>query len=294
MGHRDVKRVPLDFDWPPKKVWEGFLTPAKLHEVDCPDCKGGYSARAQVLHDQWYGYAPFDPRSAGSLTLSHDTPAVRAFAERNVSRAPGFYGTGEAEIVREARRLATLFNGQWCHHLSQDDVDALVAAGRLTDLTHTWRQGEGWQPKDPPVAPTAAEVNEWSIRGGFGHDSINAWVVLKARCEREGVSESCATCDGHGSLEAYPGQRAEAETWEPVQPPKGDGWQLWETVSEGSPVSPVFPTAEALADWCADNATTFADMKASRETWLKMFLSDTTSVGTLLVMEVTAARSEGG
>jgi hypothetical protein len=34
-------------------------------------------------------------------------------------------------------------------------------------------------------------------------------------------------------------------------PPEGDGWQAWETVSEGSPCSPVFATAEELIEWAA-------------------------------------------
>ena len=37
-------------------------------------------------------------------------------------------------------------------------------------------------------------------------------------------------------------------SWE-IKPPAGDGWQLWETVSEGSPISPVFTTPEELARW---------------------------------------------
>jgi hypothetical protein len=32
------------------------------------------------------------------------------------------------------------------------------------------------------------------------------------------------------------------------EPPGGEGWQVWETVSEGSPITPVFPTPEALVD----------------------------------------------
>lgn len=31
--------------------------------------------------------------------------------------------------------------------------------------------------------------------------------------------------------------------------PKGEGWQAWETVSEGSPISPVYATATELVDW---------------------------------------------
>jgi hypothetical protein len=52
MGHRDVKRVPLDFDWPLDKVWGGYLVPSgtepceecdgtgAYHQEDCLDCDG--------------------------------------------------------------------------------------------------------------------------------------------------------------------------------------------------------------------------------------------------------------
>jgi hypothetical protein len=250
---REVRRVPADFDWPLNKVWEGYLSPDRLDGKKCPDCKSGYSPQAQNLYDLWYGKLPFDPASTGSTPWKHDSPAVRAFAERNLSNAPDYYGTGEAATVREGQRLAALFNGQWSHHISQDDVDALVAAGRLMDLTHTWSREDGWQKIEPPVTPTAEQVNEWSLRG-FGHDGINASVAVRARCEREGVDDTCPTCQGHGSVEAYPGQRAEAEAWESTDPPQGDGWQLWETVSEGSPISPVFATSDELVAWMSDPA----------------------------------------
>lgn len=248
---RQVRRVPPDFDWPLDKPLKGFLSPDKFDEIPCPDCKNGYSPHAQNLHDLWYGYLPFDPASTGSTTLRHDTPAVRAFAERNINSAPEYYGAGEAAIVREGQRLADLWNGMWCHHLTQDDVNALVAGNRLYDFTHKVVPGKGWQPKDPPVMPTAEQVNEWSLRS-MGHDGINASVAVSARCEREGQEVLCQTCQGHGSTEAYPGQRAEAEAWEPTEPPTGDGWQLWETVSEGSPISPAFPTSGALVMWMSD------------------------------------------
>lgn len=249
---REVRRVSLDFDWPLNEVWEGFLMPDRLDGEKCPDCKSGYSPGAQNLYDLWYGYLPFDPSSTGSTPWRHDSPPVRAFAERNVGNSPDFYGSGEAAIVREGQRLANLFNEQWSHHLSQDDVDALIAADRLWDFTCTLTRA-GWQKKDEPITPTAAEVNAWSI-GGFGHDGINASVVVRARCEREGIDPICQTCNGHATVEKYEGQRAEAEAWEPTDPPAGDGWQLWETVSEGSPISPVFATADELAAWMSDPA----------------------------------------
>jgi len=250
---REVKRVPVGFDWPLDKVWKGYVRTdeerERFTEDDCPDCTNGYAPRAAELHDLWYGNAPFRPEDNGSTPLSPYDRAVYEFAKRNVEHDPWYYGgSNEDAIMREARRLAALWNGMWMHHLNQDDVDALVAAGRLMGFTHTFTRETRWQPIEPAPVITPQQVNEWSLRG-FGHDSINAWTVIRARCEREGVLYGCPTCDGHASLERYPGQRAEAEAWERTEPPTGEGWQLWETVSEGSPQSPVFATAEELARW---------------------------------------------
>ncbi|WP_280193266.1 hypothetical protein [Nocardia farcinica] len=244
---REVRRVPLDFNWPLNKVWSGYLFPERFAETPCPDCQSkGYSAFARALMDLWHGYVPFDPAWTGSARLDANTPAVRVFAERNVNRSPAYYGSGEEAIVREARRLAKLWNGMWCHHLTQDDVQALVDDGRLRDFTHT-RGADGWEKIEPRVAPTAAEVNAWSL-SGFGHDAINRYVVVKARCKAAGQPVVCATCSGHGSLEKWRCQRSRAERWEETPPPSGDGWQLWETVSEGSPITPVFATREELVN----------------------------------------------
>lgn len=241
---REIKRVIEGFDWPLNKTWEGFLTPEWLHEGKCPDCTNGYSREAEIFHQEWYGHAPFDPMSTGSTPLTADTPAVHAFAQQNVDRSPSFYGTGPAAVHREGERLAKLWNSQWAHHLSQVDVDALVDEGRLWYLS---RGRDGSKGKTPPHRPTAAEVNTWSLTG-FGHDSINASIIIKARCEREGVPRVCGTCKGHASMPKFTGQRKVAEKWKPLEPPKGNWWQIWETVSEGSPVTPAFATPEALAE----------------------------------------------
>lgn len=269
---REVKRVPLDLDWPIGAVWEGYLMPDRLREDECPDCKKGYSEHAQHLFDLWYGYVPFAPADNGSVPVTTDTPAVRAFAERNVTQSPEYYGAGEYAVVREASRLARLWNAQWSHHLNDQDVAALIEADRLWDLTRTWAKGSGWQKVEPPVIPTAEQVNEWSLRG-FGHDSLNASVVIEARCKREGAAVTCATCDGHGSVEAYEGQRAEAEAWERTEPPTGEGWQLWETTTEGSPKSPVFATADQLAVWMSTNPSGVAGSTPSLEA-ARAFVAD--------------------
>jgi hypothetical protein len=264
---RELRRVAIDFEWPINKVWGGFLNP--LHTADkCTACDGtGYSSEAKHLADQWYGKVPFRPEDRGSVPFKPEDEAVRAFAQRNVTRSPEYYGTSPRAVQIEAERLAAHWNRGWSHHLNEHDVAALINSDRLMDFTHTWTPKTRWQPKVPACTPTPHEVNIWSI-SGMGHDSINQWVCVKAECARLGVAHECAKCGGEGEI--WPSEEAKAayEAWEQINPPAGEGYQIWETVSEGSPISPVFSTPEDLArhmagtKWGADDGTPY-------ETWLK-------------------------
>jgi hypothetical protein len=92
----------------------------------------------------------------------------------------------------------------------------------------------------------------------MGHDAIDRWRATAALIKAAGLPETwgqCATCSGHGEV-GTDEQRAAHEAWSSTEPPTGDGWQLWETVSEGSPISPPMPTAEALAEWMGVNDCT--------------------------------------
>jgi len=55
--------------------------------------------------------------------------------------------------------------------------------------------------------------------------------------------------------EIWPGRLLTNEngSWRPIEPPLGEGWQLWETVTEGSPVTPVFAKRADLIDYLANN-----------------------------------------
>jgi len=59
-----------------------------------------------------------------------------------------------------------------------------------------------------------------------------------------------------------------------IGPPRGDGYQLWMTTNEGSPISPVFATLDELCEWCEENATIFAYKKADKEEWRQMLEAD--------------------
>lgn len=63
------------------------------------------------------------------------------------------------------------------------------------------------------------------------------------------------------------------ETHKKAEPPTGDGYQMWETTTEGSPKSPVFATLDELCSWCGDNATVYADKRLTAEEW-KTYLTD--------------------
>jgi hypothetical protein len=259
---RELKRVALDFKYPENKVWEGYLNPYYSKQQKCQKCDGsGYSPKARNLKDQWYGYVEFYPEDRGSIPFSQNHPIIQKLAERNTSNFPYL------NKKLEAARLAHHFNERWMHHLNTDDITALINKNRLMDFTHSWTKENGWKLKDPIYTPTPTEVNEWSLCG-FGHDSINCSVVIDAECEKLKISPTCEFCQGEGYYWNSLEDKKAYEEWQPKDPPEGEGYQIWETVSEGSPISPVFATPEELAKYM-ENKKWGADKGSSYETWLK-------------------------
>jgi hypothetical protein len=60
------------------------------------------------------------------------------------------------------------------------------------------------------------------------------------------------------------------------------GVQLYETTSEGTPASPVFPTLVELAAWCETGADVVAGQRWTREQWLASFRAGTLQTDSLL------------
>lgn len=183
---REVRRVALDFNWPLRKTWEGFLNP---YYRECPNCKAGYSRTYTLLE-----------RHVNSLVW-----------DREAIKDPSY-------------AAITTF-----------------LCGRSPD------------------------------RSFLGHDSIDAWSAIKKLGELAGLPENwstCATCKGDG---IHPDAKAVYEAWTPTNPPAGEGWQMWETTSEGSPISPVFDSPEKLAQWLSNSgASSFGSDTATYDQWLKM------------------------
>lgn len=220
MGQRELKRVPLNFDAPLNKVWEGYVNHNE-RPLECPFCKGcGLNNETQTISDEFYD----------------------------------LHGDGSE---------------RWCDNITQDEVEVLVSKNRLVDFTHTWEKGNSWKRREDEYIPTAQEVNEWN-KHGFGHDAINRWILVEARAKRLGVYGKCDFCKGKGEIFRNKDVKKKYDSWKMKEPPVGEGYQLWETCSEGSPISPVFDNIESLAEWCEKNATTFGSEKTTRENWLKM------------------------
>ena len=122
---------------------------------------------------------------------------------------------------------------------------------------------------------TAEEVNRWErSRRGIGHDSCNRWILIETRAKRLGVYGKCPVCEGTGSLFCSPEFEKLQNEWTKIEPPTGEGYQLWETTSEGSPISPVFSTLDDLCAWCEDNAGTFGSFRTTKEDWKSMLEED--------------------
>ena len=270
---RTVKRVPLDFDHPTGEIWPGYIRKGRQFPP-CPGCRHG---RNETIMDRLF------PNSRNDSTgLTREAYAVSS------TFYPHEIGGPLADVLA------------WHDKIGQAEVDYLVSKGRL----HQWRLWDGvalpepyeiaeggWpiryrQVRNDRPAPTAEEVNATQHATRTVHDGINRGYLIEFRCERLGIPMACPTCKGRCVIAddaEWEAEERAAEAWEPAEPPLDEGWQLWETTSEGSPQSPVFASAEELADWCAANADPFAGMEWTRDQWYRFISEHRVDVASMVV-----------
>lgn len=175
-----------------------------------------------------------------------------------------------------------------CENGSTVDADWLSAVVHLIMMLrepdrrhglHPWLQVLPFRPRAPPTKRAEELTSGLAGRapsGIIGHDAIDNWQAVKAIVKAAGLPEDWGTCKTCGGDNQDPASKEAYERWEKEdhEPPTGPGFQLWETTSEGSPVSPVFADLGALCEWAAPNATTFGSSRASAEQWRKMLDAD--------------------
>ncbi|UTC28789.1 hypothetical protein MARCHEWKA_02770 [Brevundimonas phage vB_BpoS-Marchewka] len=292
---RSVKRVALDFV-APMTAWAGYIRPDEGVST-CPDCGGlAQSPFANHLQSLWWGQHGEDYTQQGDAAGAHrwtaEDPEIRHQAQRSVMASPGFYVNAltemqrfiaaqrpetplteddlgrpevEAAIVREAARLAALHNTKWMARLTDTDLEAILAAehGIPPHLTGTFdREAKVWVPFDPAPVFTARQISAMNL----SHSQIGQSACMDRVIREAGESWDCPNPDCHGgAVYDSPGIKAALDAWVRTEPPEGEGWQMWQTVSDG-PISPVFATAHGLAHWMARSR--YSDGLSSAQ-WLK-------------------------
>lgn len=204
---RIARRVPLDFDWPLGKVYEGFEQPDRFV---CEPCQGrgstvGRERLDEVIQLLFVGDKehrdgrPEDPRfSRAAWYYSHD-------------RVPG------EDYADLCARLSVHPGG---YERDYDHRD-LYSARRII------------------LAAVGIDDDEWG---------------------------TCPSCNGDGCPVEL---QAERDAWKETPPPEGDGWQLWST--NDFPVSPVFPSEDALVDWLVETGEDIGVLRpGTRDEWAKI------------------------
>lgn len=105
----------------------------------------------------------------------------------------------------------------------------------------------------------------------FNWPQNKVWYGYLISTCHDDVGQGCDDCREYARLKGLELTSYDCPIFEIKDPPKGKGWQMWETTSEGSPISPVFETTEELARWLADtDASAFGGQTATYEQWLGM------------------------
>jgi hypothetical protein len=159
-------------------------------------------------------------------------------------RCPLCLGTG---LNQECVHLYNTFR-KWASRLTKAEVATAIQIGMDSeDLGKI--QHRAWE-ADSPLA--------------------RAYLV-EVRARRKGCWGVCTSCRG---TQVIPNQNPAVqklydgvnlyEEWQPIEPPCGEGWQLWELEPpDGRPASVVFWSEALLAKWCSTH------FRTDFEKWLR-------------------------
>lgn len=206
---RELKRVALDFEWPLEEIWKGYLNP-HYKRCSADDCRGGETAASTWVF-----------AVANLIAMLGEQAASAPHAK---------------QLQRSGQIFPHPYLKEWAFAPLKDR--STRAAPALMPFTE--------ELLDFVAGLAGKRLNPGSFNG---NPEIE---IYKKLLEAAGIDKknkdwgSCKVCEGTG---VHPEARKAYESWKPEEPPAGLGWQLWETVSEGSPISPVFVHREMFVEW---------------------------------------------
>lgn len=233
---RDIKRVPVDFEWPLNEVWSGYVMPTSLHGNPCPECHLGQT---------WAGW----------------------FLQNWCSR-----------LEMMARDVAEQVRGRPMHPWLANDPYPVGRFDYSNPNAHRFVHARPSPDMVDLVCGLAGEERD-RVMSMFGGSTTTLYRTIVAAAGLDKSFGHCTHCDGEGVLEQYEGQFAERDAWQPTEPPTGDGYQLWESVSEGSPISPVFPDQESLIAYLMSPEHTWGSDKPMTRSAAEAFVNLGRSIG---------------
>lgn len=114
----------------------------------------------------------------------------------------------------------------------------------------------------------------------FYGDALNEWIEHNKKWNdgtHDDLVEGLTTKEKHPFYAMWAGDAPDIQYYQTRKYDESEltHIQLYETTSEGTPKSPVFRADEfeKLCEYAAENCTTFASFRASKEQWMQM-LSD--------------------
>lgn len=132
------------------------------------------------------------------------------------------------------------------------------------------------------VPPTWNHPIDWTsnrrsfkpLHEGPWETAAAAWDARKAAFERGEDEDGQPLSDAAkaSSFEDWDGSRPRQEDYMPTwTDAEQTHFQMYETCSEGTPISPVLPTPQEVAQWCADNgASAFGSETAPYDYWIRV------------------------
>lgn len=239
--HEDYMWVKEGSGWNSAVLVEGWSAFAKDWELDdlnevvnfyfeigrdsetCGMCGGsGYHPDAHWVSESFYQHSsPFRARTPQEQLIRRSLEERFGFQHNEPVLATTFPSEETlAQYDQAFRAFCEAMRGGdgfWHNKITQDEVDALCASGRLYHLTSEFREGEGWVRVKPN--PTAEEVNGHQ-EGLRSHDAINRGILVETRCKRFGIPTTCPLCGGHGQCYTAPEPHLSLVLWV-IHPRKG-------------------------------------------------------------------------